>query len=113
MFTLRDFSGGINTTQDPRDINSNEFVYLKGLSVDQNGSLRPQGALIAHAGLFSNKNITRIEGGLQGTAGKNLGYFESDHVVAKKFYTGGQLPSGKSAKQGYAPGAPAGEESSG
>ena len=29
MFTLKDFSGGVNTTKDPRDIDLNEQVYLK------------------------------------------------------------------------------------
>ena len=114
MFTLRDFSGGINTTRDPRDIQVNEFVYLKGMSVDENGALRPQGTLTAHAGLFSNKTITRLGGGVSATAGKNLGYFESDHDVGKvtgidaaevEFFTGGEIPSGTSAVSGIDPAA--------
>ena len=115
MFTLRDFSGGINTTKDPRDIQVNEFVYLKGMFVDENGALRPQGSLVAHAGLFSNKTITRLGGGVSATAGKNLGYFESDHDIGKvtgidaaevEFFTGGEIPSGTSASSGIDPGAP-------
>ena len=119
MFTLRDFSGGINTTRDPRDIKENEFVFLKGMSVDENGALRPQGLLVSHAGLFSNKTITRLGGGVSATAGKNLGYFESDHDIGKvtginaaevEFFTGGEIPSGTSASQGHTPAAPQIEE---
>ena len=35
MFTLRDFSGGINSTKDPRDIQVNEFAYLSNFYVDE------------------------------------------------------------------------------
>ena len=100
MFTLRDFSGGINTTKDPRDIQVNEFVYLKGMYVDENGALRPSSALTNHAGIISNKSISaKITGRIDGSAGYNLAYFETDHDVAKSgltnqdidFFTGGQI----------------------
>ena len=119
MFTLRDFSGGINTTKDPRDIQVNEFVYLKGFAIDENGALRPQGTLVEHAGLFSNKSITRVGAGVNATAGKNLGYFESGHDIGKtsgisaaevEFFTGGEIPSGQSAASGFDPGAPQAED---
>ena len=58
MFTVRDFSGGINTVQDPRDIDKREFTYLSNFYVDQLGALRPSGSLISHNGLVANKNIT-------------------------------------------------------
>ena len=29
IFTIRDFSGGINSARDPRDIDVKEFTYLK------------------------------------------------------------------------------------
>ena len=55
IFTVRDFSGGINSVQDPRDIDKREFAYLKNFYVDQLGALRPSGSLISHNGLVSNK----------------------------------------------------------
>ena len=81
MFTLRDFSGGINTTKDPRDISLNEQVYLKDFYVDQNGALRPSGSLISHDGLVDNKDLPagNIISVIQGSAGYNLAYFETDH----------------------------------
>ena len=85
MFTLRDFSGGVNTTKDPRDINLNEQVYLKDFYVDQNGALRPSGSLVSHDGLVDNKDLPagNIVTVIQGSAGYNLAYFETDHDIAK------------------------------
>ena len=36
MFTLKNFSGGLNSTQDPRDIQINEFAYLSNFYTDEN-----------------------------------------------------------------------------
>jgi len=90
MFTLRDFSGGVNTTKDPRDISLNEQVYLKDFYVDQNGALRPSGSLISHDGLVDNKDLPagNIISVIQGSAGYNLAYFETDHDIAKGSLTG-------------------------
>ena len=90
MFTLRDFSGGINTTKDPRDISLNEQVYLKDFYVDQNGALRPSGSLISHDGLVNNKDLPagNIISVIQNSAGYNLAYFETDHDIAKGSLTG-------------------------
>ena len=103
MFTLRDFSGGVNTTKDPRDVQLNEFPYLKDFYVDENGALRPSGSLISHDGLVDNKDLPagNISAIIQGSAGYNLAYFETDHDIAKgslsnqdiDFFTGGQEPS--------------------
>ena len=99
MFTLRDFSGGINSTKDPRDIQINEFAYLKDFYLDQNGALRPSGSITAHAGLVSQKSLSSIMPcRIEGSAGYNLAYFETDHDVSKSgltnqdidFFTGGQ-----------------------
>ena len=101
MFTLRDFSGGINSTKDPRDIQINEFAYLKDFCLDENGTLRPSGSMVNHAEQISNKSITNdiVAFHLQNSAGYNLAYFETDHDVAKSgltnqdidFFTGGQI----------------------
>ena len=102
MFTLRDFSGGINTTRDPRDIQVNEFAYLSNFYVDENGALRPSSALTNHAGIISNKSISaKITGRIDGSAGYNLAYFETDHDTktdsisngAISFHKGGENPA--------------------
>ena len=102
MFTLRDFSGGVNTTRDPRDVQLNEFPHLKDFYVDENGALRPSGSLVSHDGLVDNKDLPagNISAIIQGSAGYNLAYFETDHDIAKgnltnqdiDFFTGGDEP---------------------
>ena len=102
IFTIKDFSGGINSVQDPRDISIKEFAYLKNFYVDQLGALRPSGSLVAHAGLVSNKSISTMSSTIiKSAGGRNLVYFESDHDISSgtgltgatvKFYTGGVTP---------------------
>jgi hypothetical protein len=103
IFTLRDFSGGINSVQDPRDINVNQFAWLKDFYVDQNGALRPAGSLINHNGLVTQKSINSISCGIAESGGRNLAYSEVDHDVGSgtgitngtvKFYTGGHSQFG-------------------
>ena len=100
MFTLRDFSGGINSTKDPRDIQINEFAHIKDFCLDENGALRPSGSMSDHTEPISNKSISThlVPFHLQNSAGYNLAYFETDHDVSKSgltnqdidFFTGGQ-----------------------
>ncbi len=99
IFTVRDFSGGINSVQDPRDIDKREFAYLNNFYVDQLGALRPSGSLITHNGLVSNKSISSKSAFVIGdSGGRNLFYFESDHDISGgaglsgasvQFHTGG------------------------
>ena len=92
MFTLRDFSGGINSTKDPRDIQINEFAYLKDFYLDQNGALRPSGSITAHAGLVSQKSLSSIMPcRIEGSAGYNLAYFETDHDTKTTVITNGNI----------------------
>ena len=103
IFTVKDFSGGINSVQDPRDISIKEFAYLKNFYVDQLGALRPSGSLVAHAGLVSNKSISTMSSTIiKSAGGRNLVYFESDHDVSQgsgisggtvHFLSGGTTPS--------------------
>ena len=87
IFTVRDFSGGINSVQDPRDIDKREFAYLKNFYVDQLGALRPSGSLISHNGLVSNKSISSMSSTIiKSSGGRNLFYFESDTDIS-----GGEL----------------------
>jgi len=116
LFTLRDFSGGINSVQDPRDVNVNQFAYLSNFYVDQNGALRPSGSLIDHDGLVTNKNIQSVPCIIAGSGGRNLKYFEIDHDVGQgagitdgnvDFLTGGQPQFGAGASG--APDPPSGD----
>jgi hypothetical protein len=80
IFTVRDFSGGLSSVRDPRDISDKEFVYLKNFYVDQLGALRPSGSLVAHDGLINNKNISSMSSCvIEDSGGRNLFYFESDY----------------------------------
>ena len=80
IFTVRDFSGGLSSVRDPRDISDKEFVYLKNFYVDQLGALRPSGSLVAHNGLINNKNISSMSSCvIEDSGGRNLFYFESDY----------------------------------
>ena len=58
-FTMNNFSGGINSVKDPRDIGINEFAFLQGFVVDQDGALRPMivgtpNSASNHDGKFTN-----------------------------------------------------------
>ena len=107
IFTIKDFSGGINSVQDPRDISTKEFAFLKNFFVDQLGALRPSGSLVAHAGLVANKSISSMSSTIiKSAGGRNLVYFESDHDISAgtglsgatvKFYIGGSTPETKGA----------------
>jgi hypothetical protein len=109
MFTLRDFSGGINSTKDPRDIQVNEFAYLKDFSLDENGALRPSGSLATHSAIISNKSITDdiVAFHLQNSAGYNLAYFETDHDIAKGGLTNQNIDFDDGGTQGISPQGPA------
>ena len=90
-FTMNNFSGGINSVKDPRDISINEFAFLQGFVVDQNGALRrmivgtPNSAS-NHNGLFSNTSIDEVNTVVRKSGGNNLAYMESDIDL---FFQGG------------------------
>jgi len=111
-YTIRDFSGGINSSQDPRDIKENELTYVTNFFLDENGALRPSSSLSSHTGVFSNKSIsTKATGVINGSAGYNLAYFETDHDTklnsisngAISFFTGGVSTSSGGATDPSAP----------
>ena len=81
---MRNFSGGINSDMDGRDIKENEFVHMQGFMTDQNGALRPVITSAAHDGLVSEKSLgtDNIPAVLEGSGGYNLGYFETDSILA-------------------------------
>jgi len=90
-FTMNNFSGGINSVKDPRDISINEFAFLQGFVVDQNGALRPMitgtpNSASNHNGLFSNTSIDEVNTVVRKSGGNNLAYMESDIDL---FFQGG------------------------
>ena len=46
--TIRDWSGGINNRQDPRDIRDNESSFIKNMSIDALGKIKTIGKFYAH-----------------------------------------------------------------
>ena len=81
MYTMNNFSGGINNAKDSRDISINEFAHLQGFMTDQNGALRPIITSVAHNGLVAQKSlgVANHAAVLVAGGGYNFGYFETDH----------------------------------
>ncbi len=71
IYTLNDFSGGINDVKDPRDIQPNELPVAKNVAVDQQGALRTIGKVSAHSDI-EDKSSTKLAGGY------GLIYMEAD-----------------------------------
>lgn len=93
IYSMRNFSGGINNDMDGRDIKENEFVHMQGFMTDQNGALRPVITSAAHNGLFSEKSLGTevISAVLAGSGGYNLGYFETDSILASSATVTGEM----------------------
>ena len=93
MYSMRNFSGGINNDMDGRDIKENEFVHMQGFMTDQNGALRPVITSAAHDGLFSEKSLgtENITVTIAGSGGYNLGYFETDSNLSNSATVTGTL----------------------
>lgn len=93
---IRDFSGGMNTKRDPRDIAENESSYMNNFSIDAIGKLKTAGGFYNH--IESNDGSTNLTEYISGTnvnlkdfsdATINAGgfgafYFESDHGISNK-----------------------------
>ena len=85
-FTMNNFSGGINSVKDSRDIAVNEFAHLDGFGIDQDGALNPTIYITDHEGLISNSNIEEVAASINKSGGNNLAYMESDIDL---FFQGG------------------------
>ena len=88
IFTMNNFSGGVNNLKDARDISTNEFAYLNGFVVDQDGALKPIFLVESHDGLIAEPeaNIRGVIGSVRKSGGNNLAYMESDMNM---FFSGG------------------------
>jgi hypothetical protein len=84
---IRDWSGGLNNRQDPRDIRDNESSFIQNMSIDSLGKIKTAGGLFANLadsdGDISSTPLTeyivnRICS-IVNSGGYGLFYFESDH----------------------------------
>lgn len=96
-YIIRDFSGGMNTKRDPRDLAENESSLLINMSVDAIGKLKTAGGFYPHIRSFNTlgnmtvyipdasvnlKHTTPISGG-----GYGAFYFESDYNLSNLVIT--------------------------
>jgi len=85
--TIRDWSGGINNRQDPRDIKPNECSFIQNMSIDALGKIKTAGGLFDNLadsdGDTSSTPLTEYivnrTAEINGSGGYGLFYFESDH----------------------------------
>jgi len=85
--TIRDWSGGINNRQDPRDIKPNESSFIQNMSIDALGKIKTAGGLFDNLadsdGDTSSTPLTEYivnrTAQIEGSGGYGLFYFESDH----------------------------------
>ncbi len=107
QYTIRSFSGGINTVKDPRDLAESEVSRIDNMSIDAQGKIKSAGAFNTHdvnpsnpGGSALTKYISTCTASLDnrsnsspGTAtgrsnkggGFNLFYFECDHSRKNEF----------------------------
>ena len=87
---IRDWSGGINNRQDPRDIKPNESSFIQNMSIDALGKIKTAGGLFANladsdgdvdtgSGTPLTEYIVNRTAEINGSGGYGLFYFESDH----------------------------------
>ena len=92
QLTIRDWSGGINNRQDPRDIKPNESSFIQNMSIDALGKIKTAGGLfdnladsdgdttpIGSGGTPLTEYIVNRTAHIEGSGGYGLFYFESDH----------------------------------
>ena len=81
---INDFSGGMNTRKDPRDLRDNELSYIQNMSINNLGKIRTMGFFYDHkedqdGTTDLSEYIPLVSAGLTGGGGYGLFYFESDH----------------------------------
>jgi len=79
-FTLNDFSGGLNTVKDPRDIAMNEMSAATNIMVDKQGAIRTVGKWVAHSTVQSQ--AATLSGGY------GIAILESDYETEPISITG-------------------------
>ena len=87
QLTIRDWSGGINNRQDPRDIKPNECSFIQNMSIDALGKIKTAGGLFDNLadsdGDTSSTPLTEYIVNrtclITNSGGYGLFYFEADH----------------------------------
>ena len=74
LYTLNNFSGGINSLKDPRDIASNELVQASNVSLENQGIIKSSGSSAAHG---TAQAITS-----EVVSGYGLTVFDSDYQIS-------------------------------
>ena len=77
VLQIKDFSGGVNSYSDPRDLQENEFQILDNAAVDEQGIIRVSGGLE----LKNNVNLNYNENSLLSKPGTGLFFFLSDKNI--------------------------------
>jgi len=83
-YVIRDFSGGMNSKRDSRDLQENECAFIQNMSIDALGKIKTAGKLYTHienqdGSTDLGEYIVERTAGLTGGGGYGLFYFESDH----------------------------------
>ena len=83
-YVINDFSGGMNTRKDPRDLRDNELSYIQNMSINNLGKIRTMGVFYNHkedqdGSTDLDEYIPLVSASLSGGGGYGLFYFESDH----------------------------------
>ena len=79
-YTLNDFSGGLNTVKDPRDIAPNELASAQNIMVDEQGAIRTVGGWVDH-GTVQDQAATL-------SGGYGIAILESDYETEPISLTG-------------------------
>ena len=101
-YIIRDFSGGMNTKRDPRDLAENESSLIVNMSIDAIGKIRTSGGMYPHIRSFNaagniseyipdaSVNLAHTTPGSGG--GYSAFYFESDHNLGNLVITDTKHP---------------------
>ena len=81
---IQDWSSGLNSRKDPRDIADNESAYISNMSIDALGKIKTIGSMYAHikdqdANRDLTEYISEVTSNLVGSGGYGMFYFESDY----------------------------------
>ena len=79
-YTLNDFSGGLITVKDPRDIDPNELASAQNIMVDEQGAIRTVGGWVDFS-VVQDQAATLV-------GGYGLAVLESDYETEPKTVTG-------------------------
>ena len=81
VLQIKDYSGGLNSYSDPRDLEENEFQVLDNAVVDEQGIIRVSGALEIKENIYLQYSDSSTSSELP-FAGQGLYSFKSDYVVS-------------------------------